>query len=176
MKLSRVCGQTVALNSGMLTLIRYLSVAPKESSFPSSPRKYGVAPEVLQRKLDNLRQILRDLEPYAAASVAEVYAEHYKLERLLELLVVVATDSLNHLLAEEGITPTSYRDSFHLAALQGWLPADLTQRLQEAAGMRNIIVHLYERIDYAILRESIAPALRDFKQFVALLESRLDDE
>jgi uncharacterized protein YutE (UPF0331/DUF86 family) len=55
------------------------------------------------------------------------------------------------------------------------LPPDLAGRLQEAAGMRNVIVHLYQEIDYAILHASIRPALRDFGHFVALFEARLDD-
>lgn len=55
------------------------------------------------------------------------------------------------------------------------LLADLADRLQEAAGMRNILVHLYEEIDYTILRDSIEPALRNFGQFVAIFESDLGD-
>jgi uncharacterized protein YutE (UPF0331/DUF86 family) len=54
------------------------------------------------------------------------------------------------------------------------LLADLAGRLQEAAGMRNVIVHLYQAIDYTVLRDSISPALRDFGQFIALFETRLD--
>ena len=67
-----------------------------------------MAPEVLRRKLNVLRQLLRDLEPYAGADMNLVYEDHYKLERLLELLVAVFTDVLNHLLAEKGIAPDSY--------------------------------------------------------------------
>jgi uncharacterized protein YutE (UPF0331/DUF86 family) len=41
--------------------------------------------------------------------------------------------------------------------------------------MRNILVHLYEDIDYTILRNSLDPAWKDFSQFVKLLEARLDE-
>jgi uncharacterized protein YutE (UPF0331/DUF86 family) len=133
-----------------------------------------VSPEVLLRKLNYLRQLLEDLAPYQEATLAQVLAEHYKLERLFELLVVTASDILHHQLAELGAEPKSYRDTFRLAAEQGLLPADLANRLQDAAGMRNIIVHLYETIDYQILSDSIVPALHDFKQFVAIFESRVD--
>jgi hypothetical protein len=50
-----------------------------------------MAPDVLLRKLTYLRQLLKDLSPYKEASLAEVEAEHYKLERLLELLVMAAS-------------------------------------------------------------------------------------
>jgi uncharacterized protein YutE (UPF0331/DUF86 family) len=135
-----------------------------------------MVPEVFLRKLTYLRQLLADLAPFENAILAQVQAEHYKLERIFELLVMAASDILHHLLAERGITPTTYRDTFHLAAEQGLIPSDLAARLQDAAGMRNVLVHLYEQIDYSILKDSISPALHDFEQFVTLFEINLDDE
>jgi uncharacterized protein YutE (UPF0331/DUF86 family) len=135
-----------------------------------------VALDVLLRKLSYLRQLLADLAPYENATLDQVLTDHYKLERIFELLVVATTDILNHKLAERGLIPDSYRDSYKLAARQGLLPADLAERLQDAASMRNVIVHLYERVDYAILRDSIAPALRDFREVVALFEDQVEDE
>ena len=135
-----------------------------------------MAPEVLLRKLFYLRQLLADLTPYESAGLEQILADHYKLERIFELLVVATTDILNHKLAERGLIPDSYRDSYKLAAEQGLLPPELAARLQDAASMRSVIVHLYERVDYTILRDSIGPALRDFSQVVALFEAQLDDE
>jgi uncharacterized protein YutE (UPF0331/DUF86 family) len=135
-----------------------------------------VAPDVLLRKLTYLRQLLADLTPYKDATSQQVLADHYKLERIFELLVVTATDILNHKLAERNLTPATFRESYQLAAEQGLLPLDLAERLQDAASMQNLIVHLYERVDYAILRDSINPALHDFSQFVALFEEQVADD
>jgi uncharacterized protein YutE (UPF0331/DUF86 family) len=134
-----------------------------------------VTPDVLLRKLSYLRQLLADLAPYRGATLADVEANHYELERLFELLVMAASDILFHKLRERGITPDSYRGAFKAAARQELLPHDLADRLQEAAGMRNVLVHLYEEIDYRILRHSIEPALQDFGQFVAIFETDLED-
>lgn len=135
-----------------------------------------MAPDVLLRKLTYLRQLLSDLAPYRDANLEEVIADHYKLERLLELLVMTAGDLIFHLLAERGHTPKTYRDAFEMAGKEGLLPTDLAQRLAEAAGMRNVLVHMYEEIDYTILHNSIAPALRDFSQFVSILATRVEEE
>ena len=135
-----------------------------------------MAPDVLLRKLNYLRQLLADLAPYENATLDQVLADHYKLERIFELLVVAATDILNHKLAERNLMPQSYRDSFKLANEQDLLPPDLAERLQDAASMRNVIVHLYERVDYKILHDSINPALRDFSQFVALFEAQINNQ
>lgn len=133
-----------------------------------------MAPDVLLRKLLYLRQLLTDLTPYANVTLAEVKVEHYKLERLMELLVATATDILFHKLAEMDVAPDSYREAFRLAGEHELLPVDLAERLQQAAGMRNILVHLYESIDYQILHESIQPALQDFSQFAAIFSEDLE--
>jgi uncharacterized protein YutE (UPF0331/DUF86 family) len=127
-----------------------------------------MAPDVMLRKLLYLQQLLADLEPYREATLAEVKADHYQIERILELLVVTATDLLNHLLAERGVMADSYRDTFRLAGEHNLIPLALSERLQKAAGMRNILAHLYELIDHRVLWESIPQALADFSQLVAI--------
>lgn len=124
--------------------------------------------------LQDLHQLLTDLEPYRNVTLPEVEAEHYTVERLYEMLVVTAAHLLSPKLAEHNITPTSYRNVFEEASKADLLPADLAQRLAQAAGMRNILVHLYEQIDYEILHQSIQPALRDFAQFAAVLTPAVD--
>jgi uncharacterized protein YutE (UPF0331/DUF86 family) len=130
-------------------------------------------PEVLLRKLTYLHQLLEDLQKFENASLDGVRAQHYTVERLFELLVMTTGDILFHELAAQDITPDSYRGAFKQAGAQGLLPPDLSANLEKAAGMRNIIVHLYQAIDYAILHSSIRPALRDFREFLVLFEARL---
>jgi uncharacterized protein YutE (UPF0331/DUF86 family) len=121
-----------------------------------------------------MRKLLADLAPLRMASMEVVLAEHYKVERLLELLVMAASDLLFHLLAVRGIMAHSYREGFKRAAEIGLLPADLAERLQDAAGMRNILVHQYEEIDYVIIHDAIEPAYQDFSYFVALFAQLLE--
>lgn len=65
-------------------------------------------PDVLARKLAKLHVFLSDLRPYEGASISAVEADHYRVERLLQLLVEVATDILAHELANLGVVPASY--------------------------------------------------------------------
>ena len=132
-----------------------------------------MAPDVRARKLAYLRQLIDDLAPYAGASQTQIEADHYKVERLFELLVMAASDLLFHLLAERGEVPDSYRAAFKRAAEEDLIPAALAERLQDAASMRNVLVHMYEEIDYEILRASIEPAVRDFSEFTAIFAQDL---
>jgi uncharacterized protein YutE (UPF0331/DUF86 family) len=125
-----------------------------------------VAPEVRQRKLRYLEHLLADLEPFRQASLAEVEQAHYTVERILELLAMTATDLTFHLLAERGLQPQTYREGFRLAGEQGLLSPGLAQSLQAAAGLRNVLAHLYDDLDFEILHASVGVALETFRQFL----------
>jgi uncharacterized protein YutE (UPF0331/DUF86 family) len=134
-----------------------------------------VTRDVLARKLGRLRVLLADLAPHAGRSASEIIDSPYEVERLLELLVQIAVDVVGHDLAELGIVPESYRRTFLLAGEQGLLPSDLAASLADAAGLRNVLVHMYEEIDYEIVATSVERALRDFGRFLELYARRLDD-
>lgn len=55
------------------------------------------------------------------------------------------------------------------------LPTDLAGHLARAARLRNILVHLYEDIDYDIVAKSIDPTIDDFGAFVRHLQERLPE-
>jgi uncharacterized protein YutE (UPF0331/DUF86 family) len=122
------------------------------------------------RKLDTLRSLLAELEKHKGATMKEIAQDPYRVERLLELLVTAAADLLSHLLAERGEQPGTYREIFRRAGDQGLIAAELAERLEKAAGMRNVLVHLYEDIDYGIVQESVGQALRDFPALIRHLE------
>jgi uncharacterized protein YutE (UPF0331/DUF86 family) len=134
-----------------------------------------VTREVLVRKLDRLRSYLDALRPHADRSPDDLAADPWAVERLLELLVQVAVDITNHELAERDIVPGSYREAFRTAGDEGLLPSELADSLAEAAGMRNILVHMYETIDYEIVADAVDQALTDFSRFLQVYGERLDD-
>lgn len=134
-----------------------------------------VSPDVLARKLRRLSDYLDDLSAHRGRGAAEIAGDPYELERLLELVVQVAVGILSHLLAERRVSPESYRATFELAGEHDLLPTDLAGRLARAAGLRNILVHLYEDIDYDIVATSVDPALDDFGAFVRHFHERLPE-
>lgn len=134
-----------------------------------------MSPEVLARKLDRLRIFLTDLRPHRNRSAADVSKDPYEVERLLELLVQVSVDILAHQLAERGESPASYRAVFERAGHSGLIGEDLSIRLADAAGLRNVLVHLYEDIDYEIVAASIGKAIDDFGALLDVLSGSLGE-
>lgn len=121
-----------------------------------------------------MQTYLEALARHEGKSADQVRVDPYEIERLLELIVQVAVDILAHLLAESDRTPSSYRNTFELSGRVELISTPLAERLADAAGLRNVLVHLYDEIDYEIVAASIDRALNDFGQLFAELEERLE--
>ncbi len=126
-----------------------------------------MSPHVIKEKVDKIFEYLEILEKYREISYQEFLEEkHFIVERLFELLVTTSADILMHKMASEKESmPTTFRTTFLRAAELNWIPSDLAQQLADAAGMRNIIVHGYEKVDLKIIYDSIKPALKEYTRF-----------
>ena len=67
-------------------------------------------------------------------------------------------------------TPNSEEDIFILAEKEKVVSAELSKKLQEMKGFRNLLVHRYGEIDDAIAYESIKNGLKDFYLFIEEIE------
>lgn len=126
-----------------------------------------MSPEVVARKLAKISQYLTELAPYRNCPYQAFWAEHYKIERIVELFVMAASDLVIHLLDVRGEpAPMSYRSAFLMAGELGLLSDALSRSLALGAGLRNILVHAYEDIDYPLLHRSLPRILEDMSRFI----------
>ncbi len=126
-----------------------------------------MSPDVVKKKLIAITSYLEDLRRHESISFDEFMKRHYEIERIFELLIMTASDVVLHLITSRGEpAPASYRAAFMRAGELGILSAELSKNLSMSAGLRNILVHEYEEIDYTILHKSSPAALRDFSVFV----------
>jgi len=133
-----------------------------------------MSPEVLSKKLVSMSKYLNDLLPYRDITFEIFMEKHYEIERILELLIMTASDIIFHLLSAQGEpAPTSYRTAFLRAGEILIISKDLSQSLALIAGLRNILVHEYEEIDYNILFKSIPTAIKDYSLFMDEILRRL---
>lgn len=130
-----------------------------------------MSPLINENKLEQLTKFLEKLQKFENITYEEFAAGmNFGVERLLELLVINASDILLNFFAHlNEDMPTTLKTTFLRASELKILPADLAQRLAEAAGMRNLLVHAYAEVDLKIVHASIKPALRDFSQFVEIM-------
>jgi uncharacterized protein YutE (UPF0331/DUF86 family) len=63
--------------------------------------------------------------------------------------------------------------TFDVLAVGGAIPEKLAQQLKKAVGFRNIAVHNYGEIDWAIVHTIARDQLGDFTEFARVIGSRL---
>jgi uncharacterized protein YutE (UPF0331/DUF86 family) len=126
-----------------------------------------MSPDVVNKKLVSMTTYLNDLLPYRDIAFEDFVEKHYEIERIIELLVITASDVIFHLISAGGEPmPGSYRAAFLRAGEIGIISTDLSKSLALGAGLRNILAHEYEEIDYRLIHKSIPVAIRDFTAFI----------
>ncbi len=61
--------------------------------------------------------------------------------------------------------PEDYAGCFSLLAEAAIIPGDLSERLQKMARFRNLLVHMYWKVDYGVLYDLIQCELDDLRHF-----------
>jgi uncharacterized protein YutE (UPF0331/DUF86 family) len=132
---------------------------------------------LVRQKLAFLLEHLDELEPLTAITLDEYRADVIKrhaTEKLIELVVGYATD-VNQLVIEGAgrAAPQSYYNSFTLLAELNVLPRDLATRLANTTGLRNRLVHLYEKLSHESVFYSLVPLVKNYRQYLVLINGYL---
>ncbi|MEW5893868.1 MAG: DUF86 domain-containing protein [Pseudomonadota bacterium] len=133
---------------------------------------------VIEQKLESLRRCLARIEAKCPQDVVVLTADadvqdivSLNLTRAVQLAVDIGA----HLLA--GMTvppPDTMGQTFDRLAEAGVIGAELARRLKKAVGFRNIAVHNYEAIDWAIVHAICKHRLTDFTDYARAVQSALD--
>ncbi len=122
---------------------------------------------VVNRKLDSLQRCLQRVRDRCPADLQTLANDPdiqdivvLNLSRTVQLCVDLAVLCL----AETGQpAPKSMGDAFEHLAAAGKLEPGLSMRLRKAVGFRNLAVHNYARIDWAIVHAIATQHLDDFE-------------
>ena len=124
---------------------------------------------IVERKLDSLQRCLARVRNKCPADVASLEAD-LDLQDVLVLnlsrAVQVCVDVAAHLLSDlNQPPPDTMGQAFQLLADAGCLESALAVRLKKAVGFRNLAVHNYDAIDWAIVHAIASRHLEDFEGF-----------
>jgi uncharacterized protein YutE (UPF0331/DUF86 family) len=136
--------------------------------------------EIVRRKLAIIIENLKILEPIKGMKPEEYLQDVYKrkaTERLLQELIEAAIDINLHLIVEAGYTvPDDYCESFIRAGELKIISLDLAQKLAPSAGLRNILVHEYDRLEHLIVLKAVIMAEELFPQYIKAINDYLSKE
>lgn len=136
-----------------------------------------VDPARVRSKLAALERFHARLVVLAAMSLEDYLADRaYEGRYLVQAAAQVCIDLANHLIASEGWAPaTELREAFARLAEHGALTAPLAARMQDLAGLRNRLVHLYDDVDDARVHDALRAGLPDLDGFAAAIAARLHE-
>ena len=130
--------------------------------------------ETIRRKLTVITENLQALLPIMDLIREEYATDLYRrkaTERLLQELVEAAIDINIHLIVQTGHpAPDDYYDSFMRVGELKIIPMNLSEKLAPSAGLRNRLVHQYDRLNHAIVLQAVRMAEELYPAYVSKVE------
>lgn len=134
-----------------------------------------VDPDRVRSKLVLLERFRNRLEVLAALDPGVYEGAHaYEGRYLVQASAQICIDLAHHVIASAGwTTVTQYRDAFPVLAGHGVISEELAARMQDLAGLRNRLVHMYDDIDDGLVQDGLRSGLGDLDDFAAGILTRL---
>jgi len=127
-----------------------------------------VDPDHVAKRLERLGELLAVLEAARAEGRQALdfdARQQLAVLHALQLAIQACIDAGAHLVGELGLkAPDDYADVFRSLAGAQMLDPDLAERLANATGLRNVIVHEYMRVDLDRVWNALAE-LDDLRAF-----------
>ncbi len=132
-------------------------------------------PQLIAKKLAAIETYLHELRTLARVEALGIdVREERFVEHTLQLAIQAALDVASHIVSDERLgEPRTSREIFALLERGGWIESDLSETLQRMAGFRNVLVHGYDDVDLAIVRDVVENHLADLEAFVRAVRARL---
>lgn len=123
----------------------------------------------IESKLEMLEEYVAILKGYQHHDVEDLMRDHTlrgAVERYIEVALECMIDIGEMIISKEKLKrPDTYRDVFLLLGEHGILPDDFAKDLAPAAGFRNVLVHMYAKIDIDRLYYYLENNLEDIERF-----------
>lgn len=132
---------------------------------------------IVTAKFAYMKQYLEDLVRLGAISLEDYLNsdKHYAVERLLQLIADVQTDINRHLIKGlGGVQPKENAETPMVVSSLGVMEIGLAQKMSASIGLRNVIVHLYDKINPEIVHGAIARTIADYAQYQRQILNYLD--
>lgn len=133
--------------------------------------------------IEHLREIeeaMEDWERYQSIPLDEIKKNRDKKNMVLHILLVsiqATIDLGNHLIAEYGFKkPSTYRETFEILSAENLIPSKLGKELADLAGFRNLMVHIYWKLNLEEVYEILQKDLDTIKKFKRIVKDLLREK
>ena len=118
-------------------------------------------------RIDKELSYLADFKDFSLDELAKDYAMHHAVERMIEVIVNFAIDINQHIIANspKKDLPFDFKESFLILSEIDVYPKEFASRISQSAGLRNILVHDYAKLDETKFFNSIKDCLNDYEAY-----------
>lgn len=129
---------------------------------------------LLAKKLARIEQCVLELRDRAEVDrvSTDVVMQRF-VEHTLQIAIQAALDVASHIVSDERLgEPCTNHELFTLLARGGWLAEDLVPAMRGMVGFRNVVVHEYDDVDLAVVRDVLEHHLDDLLAFVEVIRAK----
>ena len=134
--------------------------------------------DLIKTKMRNVQEYLMEIEPILSLPKDQVVSNIEKLralERNFQLIVDAMLDINIHFIRELELgSPDDLKSTFVILGERKIIPMDFAQKISPVVGLRNILVHGYEKVDRGLFVDSFQKNRQDFDEYLLLVNSFLD--
>jgi len=117
--------------------------------------------------LEEYVAILKELQQYSLEEIEKNYVLRGAVERYLQISLECMLDIGEIIISMEKIKrPESYKGVFRILGENGTLPDAFARKIEPAAGFRNVLVHMYAKVEMNRLYENLQNGVEDMELFV----------
>ena len=125
---------------------------------------------MIKNRIDRIEDDLLHLKDFVGLTfddVARNYNTHKIVERIMEVIVNAAIDINQHIIAnsKKSDLPFDFTESFVLLSDIGVYPRDFAEKISKSAGLRNILVHEYIKLNEKKFYNSIKDCYKDYTRY-----------
>jgi len=139
-----------------------------------------ISGEIVHARIDIIEENLKLLREVAAegfSSFSKNYRDIQAVKHSLQEAVEACLDMGNYIIAEKGFRRAEdYSEVFKVLEEEGLIAPELSNRLQEMAKFRNLLVHRYGEIELKRLFIFIKEDLGDIERYVTKILEFLDSQ
>lgn len=126
--------------------------------------------------IGEIEKALNILEDYKTEKKEEVISDLKALGSIKYYLILAiesCVDISNHIIAKKHLgVPESYSDCFKILGDNGIIPKALSEKLIDMTRFRNLLVHLYWKVDDGKIYEILKSELDDINKFIKQIARR----
>ncbi|MBI3912215.1 MAG: DUF86 domain-containing protein [Armatimonadetes bacterium] len=132
----------------------------------------------IRERLELLDSYVQHLQGYRQRTLDEVRSDvglAWAIEHGLQLSIQCVIDICSYLVAEMGLgAPATSPEAIELLRDAGVFPADFARTLVQLVRFRNVLVHVYARVDVDRIYAHLQSGLDDFGQLAGYIVTLLD--